>query len=334
LYGNSDVAKCYRDIAKKPGTIPIISQTDERSMIEATPSRTALATALMRAVHTRRDPSPLIDDGWGDRLVSKVERDRFSERILSRLDADAHAAALREPGSLLDNFFLANAAYPGVILRSRYAEDGLEAATKRGTWQYVLIGAGFDSFALRRPAFSKGLQIFEIDHPATQALKIQRIAECGITLPPSVHFIAADLASETLAAALARSSFRSSEPAFFSWLGVTVYLTRAANMATLGAVAACGAPGSELVFTYVDQVEFSEGGRRSADHPNAQAVARLGEPYISGFDPGEIGNDLRRAGLDLVEDLGGHKMAERYGRTTSNPLCPPATMHIALARRP
>jgi O-methyltransferase involved in polyketide biosynthesis len=111
-------------------------------------------------------------------------------------------------------------------------------------------------------------------------------------------------------------------------------LTREANMAILGAVAACGAPGSELVFTYVDQVEFSEGGRRSPDHPNAQAVARLGEPYISGFDPGEIGNDLRRAGLDLVEDLDGHRMAERYGRTTSNPLCPPATMHIALARRP
>ena len=91
--------------------------------------------------------------------------------------------------------------------------------------------------------------------------------------------------SETLASALARSSFRSGEPAFFSWLGVTVYLTREANMATLRAVATCGAPGSELVFTYVDQIEFAEGGRRSRNHPNAQAVARIGEPFVSGFDP-------------------------------------------------
>jgi methyltransferase (TIGR00027 family) len=306
----------------------------ERPMIEATPSRTALATSLMRAVHSRRDPSPLIDDSWGDRLVSKIERDRFSERILSRMDADARAAALRQPGSLLDDFFLANTAYPGVVLRSRYAEDALKAAVERGTRQYVLIGAGFDSFALRRPAFSEGLEIFEIDHPATQALKIERIRECGITLPASVHFIAADLANETLAAVLARSTFRSHEPAFFSWLGVTVYLTREANMATLRAVATCSASGSELVFSYVDQIEFADGGRRAPDHPNAQAVARLGEPYVSGFDPGEIANDLKRASLELVEDLGGHRLAERYGRIGDSALCPSATMHIALARRP
>jgi len=238
-------------------------------MIEATPSRTALLTSLMRATHSRRDPSPLIDDPWGDRLIPKSERDRFSERILSRMDPDARVAALGEPDSILDNYFLANITYPGVIIRSRYAEDALKAAAQRGTRQYVLIGAGFDSFVLRRPAFANGLEIFEIDHPATQALKIERIRTCGITLPASVHFIAADLAHETLASALARSSFRSDEPAFFSWLGVTVYLTREANMATLRAVAASSAAGSELVFTYVDLAEFGEGGRRAPDHPSA-----------------------------------------------------------------
>ena len=301
-------------------------------MIEATPSRTALATSLMRATHSRRDPFPLIDDSWGDRLIPKSERDRFSERILSRMDADARVAALSEPDSILDNYFLANITYSGVIIRSRYAEDALKAATKRGTRQYVLIGAGCDSCALRRPARSQELEIFEIDHPATQALKIKRIRECGITLPASVHFIAADLASETLASALARSPFRRDEPAFFSWLGVTVYLTREANMATLRAVATCGAPGSELVFTYVDQIEFAEGGRRAPDHPNAQAVARLGEPFVSGFDPLQLANDLKSAGLELVEDLNGHQMAERYGR--GGAFRPNSTMHIALARRP
>jgi methyltransferase (TIGR00027 family) len=301
-------------------------------VIETSHSRTALATSLMRALHSRRDPSPLLDDPWGDRLVPKSERDRFGERILARMDSDARAAALRAPGSILDDFLLANVAYPGVVIRSRYTEDALREATNRGTRQYVLIGAGFDSFALRRPAFSEALEIFEIDHPATQVFKIQRIKECGISLPQSVHFVAADLAKEDLAAVLARTSFRRNEPAFFSWLGVTVYLTREANLATLRAVANVGAPGSELVFTYVDQIEFASGGSRSLRDPNAKAVAMMGEPYVSGFDPKEIANDLMDIGLELVEDLDGQKMSERYIRTRANTLQPPASMHIALAR--
>src|ERR1700720_4543800 len=134
------------------------------------------------------------------------------------MDPDARAAALRAPSSILDDFLLANVAYPGVVIRSRYAEDALREAVNRGVRQYVLIGAGLDSFALRRPAFSEQLEIFEIDHPATQAFKIERIRDCGISLPASVHFVSADLANEALAAALARCSFRSDEPAFFSCL--------------------------------------------------------------------------------------------------------------------
>jgi len=147
-----------------------------------------------------------------------------------------------------------------------------------------------------------------------------------------VHFIAADLANENLSAVLARSSFRGNEPAFFSWLGVTVYLTREANLATLRAVATCGAPGSELVFTYVDQAEFSPGGSRSPHSSNAQAVAGMGEPYVSGFDPKEIASNLKQVGLELIEDLNGPRMSERYGRTGVNALQPLDSMHIVLAR--
>jgi methyltransferase (TIGR00027 family) len=301
-------------------------------MIESSPSRTALATSLMRSLHSRHDPFPLPDDPWGDRLVPKSEQERMGQRILARMDPDARANALRRPNSILDDYLLANAAYPGVIIRSRYTEDALREAAYRGVRQYVLIGAGFDSFALRRPAYSETLEIFEIDHPATQTLKIQRIEECGVSLPESVHFIAADLANEDLATALARSSYRRDEPAFFSWLGVTVYLTRKANLATLRAVATYGLRGGELVFTYVDQIEFAPGGSRSPHNTNAQAVAMMGEPYVSGFDPNEIARDLTRVGLELVEDLDGQQMSERYRRSGPNALLPPATLHVALAR--
>lgn len=301
-------------------------------MIESAPSRTALSTSLMRAVHSRRDPSPLLDDPWGDRLVPVSERERMSMRILARMDPDARARALRAPGSILDDFLLGNVSYPGVVIRSRYTEDALREATNRGVRQYVLIGAGFDSFALRRPAFSEVLEIFEIDHPATQGLKLQRLGECGISLPGSVHFVAADLANENLAAVLARSSFRKDEPAFFSWLGVTVYLTREANLATLRAVATSSAQGSELAFSYVDQIEFAPDGSRSSRDPNAQAVAMMGEPYVSGFNPDEIANDLRQVGLELVEDLNGKAMSELYASAGAKLPQPPTSLHIARAR--
>ena len=300
-------------------------------MVES-PSRTALATSLMRALHSRSDPYPLLDDPWGDRLVPESERERMIQRILARMDSDARDRALLAPDSVLDQFLLTNAAFSGVVIRSRYTEDALREATIGGLRQYVLIGAGFDSFALRRPTFSDALEIFEIDHPATQTMKIQRIRECGISLPQSVHFIAADLAKEDLVTALTRSSFRRDEAAFFSLLGVTVYLTREANLATLRAIATCGSPGSKLVFTYVDQIEFAPGGSRSPENTDAQAVAMMGEPYVSGFDPNEIANDLTRVGLELVEDLDGKTMSVRYARAGANTLQPTATLHIVLAR--
>ena len=153
-----------------------------------------------------------------------------------------------------------------------------------------------------------------------------------MSLPPSVHFVAADLANENLVSALDRSRFQPGEKAFFSWLGVSVYLTRQANLATLRAVATCGARGSELVFTYVDQAEFAPNTSRSPHDGNAKVVAQIGEPWISGFYPDEIVDDLARVGLNLVEDLDGKAMWERYRGANTTLGHPPATLHIALAR--
>ena len=113
-------------------------------MVEASPSRTALMTSLMRAVHSRCDPSPLLYDPWGDRLVPASEREKLRHRILARMDSEGHSRALRAPDSILDEFLLRNTAFPGVVIRSRYAEDALREATIRGVRQYVR-----DSTALR-----------------------------------------------------------------------------------------------------------------------------------------------------------------------------------------
>src|ERR1700723_323230 len=169
-------------------------------MQDLTVSTTALATSLMRAAHTRLDPNPLIDDPWGDRLVPESARDMFRKAALGRMDAEAQRKALASPNTIIDESLRRSVAYANVITRTRFAEDALKVAVTKGIRQYVLIGAGFDSFTLRRPAYAADLEIFEIDSPATQNLKRERITACGLTLPDSVHFIAADLSRETVAA--------------------------------------------------------------------------------------------------------------------------------------
>src|SRR5579872_4609660 len=272
-----------------------------------TASRTALATSLMRAAHTRLDPNPLIHDPWGDRLVPESVRDAFRDEAM-----------------------LQSRSYPNVITRMRYAEDALKTAVENGVRQYVLIGAGFDSFALRRPSYSAALRIFEIDFPATQSLKLERIAACGISLPESVHFISADLSQISVAAALGNSPFDRSALTFFSWLGVTMYLTRGANLATLKSIASCSPARSELVFTYFDERLFK--AQSDPFRELDRTVAAMGDPFLSGFDPAALAVELTVCGLELIEDLNGVDIAARYDSAGAHGLGQSSSSHIAHAR--
>jgi methyltransferase (TIGR00027 family) len=194
----------------------------------------------------------------------------------------------------------------------------------------VILGAGMDSFALRRPPFAKDVTIFDADHPATQAFKFTRLRECGAEPAGAVHHVAADLGVEGLNAALARSQFDSTATAFFSWLGVTAYLTREANLSTLRAIAALGAPGTELVFSYIDQRDFDAPAGEDRGRAR-EVVATLGEPWVSGFHPAALADDLRSVGLALVENLGRDELRNRYCSDRDDELAPSLADHIARA---
>jgi methyltransferase (TIGR00027 family) len=181
----------------------------------ASPGGTAIGTSLMRAAHTRLSSTPLIEDPWGEILLSDAEREALP--LAPLLDHPTFAT---------------------VIVRTRYTEDALRSAVAGGVRQYVIVGAGMDSFGLRRPDFAAELEIVELDLPGTQEMKLQRFRDRGVAPPPGVHYVAADLSREPLDHALARSAFRPDRPAFFAWLGVASYLTREANLATLRAIAA------------------------------------------------------------------------------------------------
>jgi methyltransferase (TIGR00027 family) len=279
-------------------------------------SITAIGTALMRAAHTRLDDPPLIDDSWADRLI------RDDERALVQAAHD---------GVNVDLALRRHPSYGNVILRARCAEDALADAVGHGVGQYVIVGAGLDSFALRRPEFARELQVFEVDHPATQGFKVRRLQECGVPLPAGVQFVAADLGETALDVALASSAFRSDRTAFFAWLGVTPYLDREANRATLEAIARCAAPGSELVFSYLDQRVFDDEAWPARTQRVRAMVASAGEPWVSGFYPDELAGELDDAGLELVENLGPAELAERYCIGRSDGLTPSAGSYIARA---
>jgi methyltransferase (TIGR00027 family) len=276
-----------------------------------------MSAALMRAAHTRLDRPTLLEDPWADRLILAEER----AAMLARMG-----------GEDLDGSLRAHPAYGAVILRARYTEDVLAEAVGRGVRQYVIVGAGMDSFALRRPSFARELQIFEIDHPATQLFKTDRLGACNVSLPPEVHLVPADLSRTGLGEALASSPFRSDRPSLFAWLGVTVYLTRAANLTTLGAIAACAPPGSEVVFDYAEQAALeADAGESPLGRVRAQ-VASVGEPWISGFDPEQLPGELRASGLELIENLGSQELGERYCADRADGLAPTPNGCIARAR--
>jgi methyltransferase (TIGR00027 family) len=275
---------------------------------------TAMGTSLMRAAHARFDEPVLLDDRWGERLV--LEGDRGALRTPPE-GGDWYSALRRHPS------------YGNVILRARYTEDALERAVAEGVRQYVIVGAGLDSFALRRPSWAAELEVFEVDHPATQRFKRQRLGEAGEREPPELHFIAADLGEVTLDRALAGSTFDPSSPTFFAWLGVTPYLTREANLSTLAAIARVGrGDGSELVFSYLDQRVFDRGDWPERALRVREAVAAAGEPWVSGFEPAELDGLLGGVGFELVENLGPDELSAMY---RDSGLTPSRSSYIARA---
>ncbi|HYA16504.1 MAG TPA: SAM-dependent methyltransferase [Bryobacteraceae bacterium] len=193
-----------------------------------------------------------------------------------------------------------------LAVRSRYAEDELAKAVARGVTQYVLLGAGLDTFAYRNPY--PNLRVFEVDHPATQAWKRERLAETGIAIPDSLQFAPVDFERETLASA----GLQTDQVTFFSWLGVVPYLTRDAFETTMRFIAAMPR-GSAVVFDYaIPRSLMSPLQQAALDHLAAR-VAAAGEPFQLFLHPAELAGYLEGLGFNDREDLDQAAINSRYG---------------------
>jgi methyltransferase (TIGR00027 family) len=199
-----------------------------------------------------------------------------------------------------------------VTVRSRFAEDALEQAMAGGVSQYVLLSAGLDSFALRRPDLVARLRVFEVDHPDTQRFKRAQLEAMGAALPANLQFAPVDFEREGIAEGLGRSSYDPGKRAFFSWLGTVPYLTKAAVFGTLNAVVFLSPPGSELVFDFAGPIERVEPRDRRLVRKLLRYTARRGEPLINFEDPERLLEKVCALGFDRVELLGHAEQERRY----------------------
>lgn len=210
------------------------------------------------------------------------------------------------------------------------AEDELASAVARGVRQYVILGAGLDTFAYRNP--HHGLRVVEVDHPATQAWKHRRLAEARVAVPEGVTFVALDFAAEPLSAAPGRAGVRRDAPSFFSRLGVTPYLEPAEVLATLAAIAPFAAGGGGVVFDYGVPPASLAPPQRAAFEALAARVAAAGEPFCAFFEPLTLVAAVQRLGFGEVRDIPPHGLNARFFAGRADGLRVGSAGHILMAR--
>jgi methyltransferase (TIGR00027 family) len=295
-------------------------------MDEGRPSFTAIISAMIRAAHLAFDGEPKI----------------FTDPLALALSGAENEAALK---ASLDNLGVAIAASAGVrraeeayrylrtimTLRSRFTEDELDQAMQRGIAQYVILGAGLDSFVYRRRDLANMLRVFEVDLPEIQSWKRARLRAVNIPEPENLTFVPLDLEQQPLVGALHAAGLRREDPTFVSWLGTTQYLTADAIFNTLRQVASLAAE-SEIVFQYqIAEDLLDEDNRQILEVLRAGARAS-GEPWLSLFDPARLAEQVKALGFVDVTDFGPEQALERYFVGRTDELRPPVLSHFMKAR--
>jgi methyltransferase (TIGR00027 family) len=277
-------------------------------------SLTARSTARSRAAHQILDNPRLYDDPVAIKIIGA----QASAKISSSPDSyqTVYATHLRA--------FL--------VARCQYAEQALSDALQQGVRQLVILGAGLDTFAYRNPHPPQLLQVFEVDHPATQAWKRERLTAAEIPIPESLRFVAIDFEKDSLADRLPQAGFKTDLPAFFSWLGVSMYLPAETVLGTLKSIANLSAPGSEIVFDYALAPDQLDPANLASFQARAGRVAAAGEPWKSTFEPEQLAAELNLAGFTVVDDLGSDGLNARFFNNRTDELRVAGLAHLIWIR--
>jgi len=271
--------------------------------MNAAPDSTAVRVALWRALHVLIDPPPhVFEDELGLRLAAPEPG--WRER------GDMHPQGTAP--------FRAS-----IVARARFIEDLVVEQAARGVGQFVILGAGLDTFAQRRPEVASRLRVFEVDQPGPQAWKRQRLAELGLEVPAWLRFVPVDFeAGQSWRQRLAAEGFDAGRPAVVASTGVSMYLTREANAATLREIAAL-APGSTLVMSFIVPLELVDAQHRTGVERAVQGARASGTPFLSFFTPAEMLALAREAGFKDARHVSSGDLARRYFTGRADGLRPP-----------
>jgi MerR family transcriptional regulator, thiopeptide resistance regulator len=257
------------------------------------PSRSALGVASLRAVHQLLDDPVVLPDPIA----------------LPLLGASAEAALRDDPFELNDP--MSRGLRAALVARSRFVEDELRRCVAAGVRQYLVLGAGLDTFAYRNPYRDDGVQVFEVDHPGTQRWKRQLLTEARIEVPASLTFVPVDFERDDLGGAMRQAGFRADQAACVSWMGVTMYLTADAVLATLRTVGGF-APCSCLCFDYRVPATMLSPVERVINAAIEHRVSALGEPWLSTFEPTQLQRELRQLGFSAADSATPDDLNARY----------------------
>lgn len=268
------------------------------------PSATALITAYGRAYHSINESPKIFDDFLAKPLITEEEYKSISDILGKSINFSfpEKATPCIDNASALKSV-IQNQIAPISLSRSRHAEDMLKHSINLGVKQYVILGAGFDTFAFRNPELLNDIHIFELDHPSTQKLKLDRIKMAGWEIPKNLHFVPVDFSKNNFIEAIKNSSFDTNKLTFYSWLGVTYYLSKDEILNTLKAISTISPKGSSLVFDYADSDIFEPKKTPRRVQNMLHAAIQNGEPMKSCYSCSELVLDLQRTGLQLYENL-------------------------------
>jgi methyltransferase (TIGR00027 family) len=266
-------------------------------------SRTAMVVALWRARESQRSAaSRLFEDDLAQGFLDR----RF--RVALRVSRVPLVGSL-VPWSLIDGHWTGSRGT--VAVRTRYIDDALTAALRRGVEQIVILGAGFDGRAYRIPGIDRA-RVFEVDHPVTQAEKKKAVTRRLGALPPHVEFVPIDFSTQTLDGTMPAAGFRATARTFFICEGVTHYLSDPDVDTLFRYVARSVAAGSEMVFTYIHRTILDGSATFDGADKTLTTVRRSGEPYTFGFDPARLPEYLAARDFVLIEDVGADEYRARY----------------------
>lgn len=281
-------------------------------MRDSSPSRTALGVAMHRSAHQTVDHPPLFVDPFATRILGA----RGRAELERRRNGYARSRLARYLRAIL-------------AARARVAEDALAAAVARGVRQYVILGAGLDTFALRNP--HPTLRVFEVDHPRTQEWKRRILRDEGLA-PLRLTFVPLDFEKQDLVEELRAAGLDPAQPTFFSWLGVIMYLERRAIEGTLRAVVRLAGREGGIAFDFFRRPPRARLLMRFFVWLRGLRVARLGEPFRTWLEEDDVRALLHGVGFTHVEVLGPEDINARYFANRSDRLRVGPLSHVAIAR--